>query len=76
MTKFFCCLGPYVAGSCNFALNYDDFQPAEIQPYNSAFIPEATWLLASLVHLVTASCALTGLAMLVGTILNYIVFKG
>lgn len=43
-----------MAGSSDFAINYDYSQPAEIYPYKSAFIPEAAWLLASFVHLITA----------------------
>lgn len=34
----------YMAGSSNFAINYDYSQPAEMCPYNTAFNPESTWL--------------------------------
>lgn len=61
LTKSLFCLGPYMAGSSNFALNYDYSQPAEIQPYNSTIILEAAQLLPSLLHLGAAPCTIPGL---------------
>lgn len=51
----------YMAGSSNFAINYDYSQPAEMCPYNTALNPESTWFLTSLFHPLTALCAHTGL---------------
>lgn len=52
----------YMAGPSNFAINCEYSQPVEICAYNSALNPEAAWLLTSLVRLLTALCAHTGLA--------------
>lgn len=54
----------YMAGSSNFAINYDYSQPAEMCPYNTALNPESTWLI-SLFHPLTALCAHTRLTTMV-----------